>query len=377
VLLGVSSTGVFFFADYLRRTGLAVDEVRPYEPAEVGRVATEDRLILESQVLVGRTSVRPLLPNELSREIENALKARLDDAARKYAETSDPADRPDPDKLRKEIGNQALAEFLSVPPNASRMYEFIGVERARSFDLPLTLRYKVNVGANNPTDFHSVTFFVRGSQPFTRKVPAAQMMTMPLAASAIETREFSDGITRDVLTLVVGNFYDEQTPPDKQVTMAFPPDGLEVSFAVSSFEANFLRVALVMWVKLAVIAMVSVVAATFLSFPVACLVGFGTFLMAEGASSVSYALDYFPTTDGQTGETYYWRYPIIWIARPLSDLFKFYSELAPASKLVEGRLVSWTDVGQSVAVLGLLTLVLALVGAVIFRNRELATYSGR
>ena len=50
-------------------------------------------------------------------------------------------------------------------------------------------------------------------------------------------------------------------------TFSFPPDGFEISYAVSTFAANFARVLFVLWVKLAFLAMLGICAATFLAFP--------------------------------------------------------------------------------------------------------------
>jgi hypothetical protein len=376
VLLGVSSTGVFFFADYLRRTGLAVEEVRPYVPSDPSKIASEDRLILESQVLVGRESVRPLLPRELSVRVSEAVRERTAAQAQKFEQTRDPADAPDEAKIQREVEGEALAAFLSIGPGQSRTYDFVELGEARGFDMPMTLRYKVNSGANNPDDFHTVTFFLPGNAPFQRRVPAGQMMTMPLSTSAVQEVEL-EGRRTSALSLTVANIYPEGTPESAMRTMSFPPDGLEVSYARSSFEANYVRVALVLLVKLGFLAAIAVTAATFLSFPVACLVSFGTFLMAEGASAVSTALDNFDPVDGQTEAVSYWKYPVVWIARPVAESLKFYAELNPTGKLVEGRLLGWGDVGLSVVLLGGLTLGLLVVAGVIFRNRELATYSGQ
>ncbi|MDP1662259.1 MAG: hypothetical protein Q8L55_10130, partial [Phycisphaerales bacterium] len=65
------------------------------------------------------------------------------------------------------------------------------------------------------------------------------------------------------------------------------------------------------------------------------------------------------------------------VAHPLASLFRFYSDLSPMADLVEGRVVSWGTVGSSAAVMGGLCLALGFAGSLIFKNRELATYSGQ
>ncbi len=375
VLVGVSCTGIFFFTDYLRRTGVAVEEVSPYVPQDRGRIVTDDRLALDSQVLVGRLSERPRIPNDLAAELDQVVKLRLAEAVKKYEQSRDPAMVPDEAKIRAEASNELLTSFFSLAPGAVREYTFYGLERAKDFDLPMTLRYKVNVGASNPTDFGMVTFFLKNTAPLVRRVPAGQVMSMPILSSAIEERE-EDGKKVAVLALAIGSG-DGSPVREGDKSISLPFDGFEVTFVVSSFEANFLRVALVMLLKLGLLGMVAVVAGTFLAFPVACLLSFGVMLMAEGAGAVGKALDMFDPIDGQTREVSYWKYPVQWIATPVSQMFGFYSRLDPTGKLVEGRLVSWGDVGYAALILGGVTVVLGIVGSVIFRNRELATYSGQ
>ena len=57
----------------------------------------------------------------------------------------------------------------------------------------------------------------------------------------------------------------------------FDADEFEIMWQASSFESNFARAMIVNWVKLAFLAMLGVVASTFLSFPVAMLLAFTVF----------------------------------------------------------------------------------------------------
>src|SRR5262249_24385859 len=75
--------------------------------------------------------------------------------------------------------------------------------------------------------------------------------------------------------------------------VSIPPDGLEINYSAGTYQMNFFRVAAVMWVKLAFLAMLAITAATFLSFPVACLVAFAIFLIAEGTGFLTISLEYF------------------------------------------------------------------------------------
>jgi ABC-type transport system involved in multi-copper enzyme maturation permease subunit len=376
VLLGVSCTGVFLFTEYLRRTQTAVDETAPYVSAKGPGTISEDRLVLETQVLVGRMRMRPLLPTDLAKQIDDTIQTRLREAARLYEQDRRANETPNEYKIRRQVESEMLGEFLSVPPGGSGTYEFIGLADAREFSVPLTLRYKVNSGANNPTDFFTVSFFIEDSPALIRTVPLGQVLTIPLSNASVRHRPEKTGDAADSVILHVING-DVGTQRANNGTISFAPDGLEISYAVSSFQANFLRVAIVMWLKLAFLAAIALTTATFLAFPVACLVSFGCFLLAEAAGFLATSLEYFSPDKDAGGFERFCMAVISAIASPLTSAFRFYSDLSPMADLVEGRIVSWGTVGNSVLVMGGLCLAMLVIASTIFKNRELATYSGQ
>src|SRR5262249_46310225 len=154
------------------------------------------------------------------------------------------------------------------------------------------------------------------------------------------------------------------------------PDGLEVYFPDGSYRLNFLRIVMVLWLKLAFLAMVGVTASTFLSFPVAALVAFGAFFMAQSAGYLFTSLDYYSSVDEKNNIDYF---PTTTrgTAWPISRGFKFSSDLKPTASLVDGRMVPWSTVLFAAATIGTLCAVLYAIGVAIFRKRELATYSGQ
>src|SRR5690606_28812378 len=131
----------------------------------------------------------------------------------------------------------------------------------------------------------------------------------------------------------------------------------------------------VLLLKLAFLAMIGVVTATFLSFSVAALVSFGTFLVAESSGFLIQSLEYYSATDRQ-GNIIFHKLLVKVIAEPIAMAFKFYSDLKPTTDLVEGRLIGWWTLVLAVALFLGLSVLLYGAGVVIFRRRELATYSG-
>lgn len=382
VLLLASAAGIFLFTEYLRN-GKAPDERAPFVPADETLAVTEDRLVLESQILVARETVRPTIPPADAAAINAEVKRRFDLAMQEFNnDLTQVTPRPDEQRIMMDVARDRLTEFLSIPPNLDRphLYEFDGLKAAKDLGRPLTFRYRFNAGSNLPTDLYRVTFLVPGWNPQIVSAPLGQTLSMTLSASAITEKQVqnNDGSTSTDWVLPVYIFNgDLSRQTVNRETIVFPPDGLELSYPVSDWRWNFVRAAVVLWLKTTFLAMVAIAASTFLSFPVACLTAFGVLWMAEGATFLANALDNYGTIQGSEREFLWWRVPIIAIATPISTIFRFYSDLSPVANVVEGRLLSWNLLVQSTIILGSLNAALFAIGSFIFRRRELATYSGQ
>ncbi len=363
VLLGVSASGVFLFVGYLREQP-AIGEVRAFVPRG-NELVTDDRWILETQVLTARRSVMPTLP----RLDPSALSNEVDQRAER-ARKADPSFRDGPEERQKilnELLNEVQQSYLSIGPGEREVFRFPGLREVRERGLPVTLRYRVNAGANDPRATYRVTFFLPNAEPVIQEIPLGQTLTIRVSPASIN----AEGVLE---VLVVNGDAARRTVNEETIT--FPPDGLEVYYPVSSYRMNYLRVVGVLWLKLAFLAMVGICAATHLSFSVSCLVAFGVFLMAESASFLVESLEYYESR-GNKDEILWGRVLIRTIAVPVAYGFKFYAELRPSSHLVEGKLLDWGTVSRGVGVLFVLTASLFAVAVSIFRKRELATYSGQ
>jgi len=122
--------------------------------------------------------------------------------------------------------------------------------------------------------------------------------------------------------------------------------------------------------------MLGIAGATFLSFPVASLLAFTTFLSAEGAKFLADSLEQFDDTSA-SGGFHIIKTPIGAIGKSVAWLFSTYADLRPTQRLVEGVLLDWSSVSSGSAVLLLWTIVLFFAAVFIFRRRELAIYSGQ
>lgn len=372
VLLLVSASGVFLFTEYLRAQP-ALNEVRAY----VGKdgTPTEDRIILESQILTARVTVSPLVPPEFARDGENfreIVERRIENER-----TVDPnfgQDESTIHKLEDDLHKQLMAIFRTVPPDQLRWYLFEGLERAGASGRPITLEYRIDAGGNRPDELFPLTFVLQSGDRITRRTGPGFTHTLPVPADAInEEGQLAVGVINGAEMRTAEG--DAVIVPN-EVVVTFPEEGLAVSYSAGSFRMNFFRVALVLWVKLAFIGMVAVWAATFLSFPVASLVSMGVFLLAESASFLSTAADLYGTTD-QRNNFQLHRALTTPVAAAVGKTFGVYAGLSPIERLVQGKLLAWSTVAFGTAVLIGLTAVFYGLAVMIFRKRELAIYSGQ
>ncbi len=380
VLLVVSAAGVFLSTEYLRRQP-AQGELVPYESTADGGDISEDRLILETQVLTARKSVGISLPFSIEDpEFTNAVQARLEAERQSLDEGERTADTPENRaRLRQELFDEASAAYRSIEGANGERFVFEGLDAARDSGLPITLRYRVDAEGNRPDRFYTISILLRDGAFLVREISLGYTHTIPLSPSYIE----NDG--RLIIEVVNGEVYVSDrgamqvayinADGEPQRTLTFPRDGLEVSYSAGTYHWNFFRVVLVLWLKLAFLSMVAIFAATFLNFPVACILAVFVFLIAEGAGFITSSLEMYGTTD-RRGNLVAHKLVISTIASAVSNLFVVYADLRPTQRLVEGRLLPWSSVARGMIVLGLVSGALYAASVAIFRRRELAIYSG-
>jgi hypothetical protein len=147
-------------------------------------------------------------------------------------------------------------------------------------------------------------------------------------------------------------------------TVMFPPDGLEVLYKADTFGANFIRVVLLILFRLVFLASLSLLASTFLSFPVAILLSLCVLVTAIFSGFCLESFDYL-------GENLSWVYS--YTVRPVISLLPQFDKFSPSKYLIPGRLLSWSLLakiaGLMICIKSFFLLLLALL---IFRFREIA-----
>ena len=372
ILLAVCASGIFLFTEYLSR-----------QPAIGERVAfvardgdiTEDRLILETQVLTARTGSDVHIPEELAlggeavgdavaRRIESG---RLTDPG--YART-----QREITEIQLEVHKEIITAYRSLDPGNDRRYEFRGLQKAKERGVPITLRYRIDAEGNRPDRVYTMSFVMPDGQVIVRESGLGFIHNISLPPQYIDDA----GVLRvDILN------GELRAMPNGQISIqpnafavTLPQDGLDVTYAVGSFQMNYLRAMVVLWAKLAFIAMVAVWSATFLSFPVAAMVTGGVFILAEGAGWLGDAADIYGYTDMQ-GNLLVHRTITTSVSVAVATVFGAYTELKPIGHVVDGVRLPVSLMLRGLGLLVVLGGVFYAVGVFTFRRRELATYSGQ
>jgi hypothetical protein len=364
VLMAVCATTTFLFTEYLRSQP-AMGEERAYV-AQGGGVISDDRLVLETQILAARKAILFNPPFEkyepdFVQAVEKYIK---DQQVREPTFGESPARRQE---VIDDLYKTATDAYRAIEPGRAERYMFTGLESAKRSGSPLTFRYRVDMGSNRPDQTAKVTFVFNRSGQIVQETGLGNWHTISLTPAAIA----DDG----TVEVIVYNA-DLNTGFVNPLTISFPRDGMEISYSKGSYRGNFVRVMLVLLVKLAFLSMLTICVSTFVSFPVACLVSIGVFLMAEGAGFLKEALENYSTVS-KDGDVLILQTIATWIATGVQWVFNIYGELKPTGRLVDGRLLSFGTMAGGIMVLLVWTTALYGAAVAIFRKRELATYSGQ
>ena len=356
VLLAVCGISIFVFIQYLR-TRPAADAL--------------DAASVRDEVLVARAVSRPVyqgIPrDELIKLIDDTI--ANDTMMRAEIESGQLNELDARKTLAVKFTQDFLARQRQVAPGQKKTFVFSGLDRARARGAPLTLRYLFYGGRSDAHELHPVLFeFKNLDRVIYRQYVPSQAHVLTVPSDVVDEQGNVE------LTIYNAGYAGEDQFYPGTITLFFDAKDFELLYKVSDFEWNFVRAVLVLWLKLAFLAMLGVCAATFLSFPVACILSFTVFIIGSMAPFLAESLEYF-TIDS------YYRIDqafIMGIAGGAEWLMRSFGSLQPTERLVEGRLISSWDVMMTALNIGLIWCgVVLVVGWLAFRNKELAIYSGQ
>ena len=363
-LMLATASGVFLFTEYLRNQP-AQGEIRAYVARQGEGPVTLDRRILETQVLTARRVIEPAIRELIEAERVDEL-VELEIAELRRRDDMVTVSARGRALIREDIVAAIEHQYRTIAPGTGRAFMFEGLSRERDRGEPVTLRFTVKSGSNLPSALYELTFLVGGRYFIPRQTSLGAAQTLDIPADAIDE---NGALLVDIWN---GQYGTEFANP---LSITFERGSLEILASAGSFELNYARVMLVLWLKLCFIAAIGVTCATFLSFPVACLAAIVLLFAAEASPFLNEALEQYTP---ETRDGYDWiAFVVRLVAVPIAKAFIWYGELRPTADLVDGRLVPWGVLVRAILSLGVSTAAMLGIGWLIFRKRELGTYSGR
>jgi hypothetical protein len=216
----------------------------------------------------------------------------------------------------------------------------------------IQLSYKATAGKTPPSGVLRSMWHIDSLAGFARQTPrndapnVRATMTLPSRLAGPDGR-----LTARYTNLPDGDF---------AATVTIHDDDVRVLYRVGSFTANFLRGACQLAMAMAFMAALAVLAGTFLSFPVACLVCFATLPFSLARDFLADAVSYEANTFASMA------------LRVMSALLPDLGNYAPSQALVAGMNIAWPALAAQAASAGLLAAAALAIACVIYHRRELA-----
>jgi hypothetical protein len=329
------------------------------------KLPAAEQTVLREQVLVARGSAKQ--PNNeaaIEAETEQILQARLKNS---------PVDKADVSEVRRQIRELVRADFQLVPPGYSREWRIdLGFAKNFLHDKPLQLRVKFNSAQKSS----SGTFVALWQIGVPGKTLYQRLEPMSLAPDTFHEFQIPANLFDDQGVLTV----DFVNPND--TSLLFPlADGMEVLYPEGGFALNFARGLGIIFCWMALLAALGLMAASFLTFPVAAFFSLAVVVMMLSSGTLAEAVDA-GTVVGGNGETGVMGHsPLDMVLIPLFKAFLTVINLvkvfSPVDALSSGRSISWTELGTAFGqIVLLLGGIIGGIGILLFNRRELATAQG-
>jgi hypothetical protein len=164
--------------------------------------------------------------------------------------------------------------------------------------------------------------------------------------------------------------------------LLFPLDeGMEVLYPEGGFALNFARGLGIIFCWLALMAALGLMAASFLSFPVATFFSLAMLVVVMSSGTLADAIDSGSVAAGneETGTAGHSGADIILIPafKGLLSVIRLVGNFSPVDALSTGRSITWLELGTAfVQIVLLIGGIFAVAGIVFFNRRELATAQG-
>lgn len=323
------------------------------------KASEEEKTQIRNEFLTARASLVPPLI-DVSADVDKLLNQLIADD--KLESLYPGYSVPD---ARRLLTKRLQLEKRAAVVGGTLLWEFQNVRPTDPNNQSLFIRFKYDVSVTPPDEQAYGDWQIGDLRGFKTGTQVATPIyrTYPRRDPIRKFREIevpADAVAKDGYLAVAF-----MNPPLNGTAVLFPiEDGLEVLYKADSFLGNYVRAALLILFRLVYLACLGVLAASFLSFPVAML--FCLVLFATGAASGA-LIESFGYMSENASRIY--SYTI----QNLMHLLPRFDSYNPTQYLIPARLISWRLIGEVVLVMVFLKAVaLLILSLVIFSFRELA-----
>ena len=347
LLLSVSGLAVFFLLQYRAQT-----------------LPAEQQQVLRNEILVSRGSARESIP-DYERDVERILQDQLKRA---------PSQITDVEYIRSQLRERVKAAYQIVPPGTAREWKIdLGLAKAFLKDRPLYLRAKFNVAQQKPSGTYMGIWVVGGLEsPGAYRPP-------PMSLAPDTFHEFA--IPANLLG-PDGSLTIDFINQNETALLFTIEDGLEVLYREGSFALNFARGMAIIFCWLALLAMLGLASASFLSFPVAAFLSMAVLVIGLSSGTMSQVIEQGTILEvnhetGVADKQAWIDHIALPVFKSLLKLINLVQGFSPIDSLSTGRSITWGQLGLAVAQICLLLGgVFSAIGMYSFQRRELATAQG-
>jgi len=330
-----------------------------------GKLPAEEQQVLREQVLVARGSAREASQDaDIDKMTAQILEGRL---------KSNPVENADIPEVRKQIREGVKADFQLVPPSYSRTWK-IDLGFAQNFLAGKQLQMRVKFNSANKSPSGTFTLLWQVGDPGAGRYWRSEPMSLapdtfhefPIPADLFDKN--------GVLNIAVLN--------PNNVALLFPLDeGMEILYPEGGFALNFARGLGIIFCWLALMAALGLMAASFLSFPVAAFFSLAMLVVVLSSGTLADAIDAGSVAAGNEEKGVAGHSPVDFILIPafkgILSVIRLVQNFSPIEALSTGRSITWLELGTAIAqIVVLIGGIFAVAGIVLFNRRELATAQG-
>jgi hypothetical protein len=332
------------------------------------KLPVDEQKVLREQVLVARGAAKE---KSYDAQLDAQTEIVLQDRLKANPELAHSADLPE---VKKQIQEQLKAELQVVPAGyASRPWRIdLGFAKNDLRDKPLQLRVKFNAANQNPAGTFKVVWQI--GDPNSQEIWQSEPMS--LAPDTFHEFQIPANLfdKNGMLTIVTAN--------PNGTALLFPlEDGIEVLYPQGGFAPNFARGLGIIFCWLALMAALGLMAASFLSFPVATFFSLAMLVVALSSGTLADAVGSGSVAAGneETGVAGHSGADAVLIPafKGILAVITLVEDFSPIDSLSSGRDISWGELGAAFAQIVVLSGgIIAIFGITLFNRRELATAQG-